>query len=222
MIISIHQPDFMPWIGYFDKIKESNVHIFLDDVQFSRRGWTHRDKIFSVSENMAKWITVPIKKKSKYDQKIKDVIIDNSVDWKKKHLGQIKTNYNKSKNFNIVFSKINFIYSKNHNYLIDLNIEIINSFCEFLKIKRKMEFSSNMSLNSSASDRIIEILKKKSCKNYITGLPSKNYLEMSNFKKNNIEINWHILNDSIYKKNYKNFDKNLSAIDYLMNTNEKF
>ena len=61
MTTVIHQPDFMPWMGYFNKIQNSDLLIHLDDVQFSRRGWTHRDKIRI--HNNHTWLTIPIEKK---------------------------------------------------------------------------------------------------------------------------------------------------------------
>ena len=80
MPISIHQPDFIPWVGYFEKIRLSKKFYILDDVQLSRRGWTHRDKL--IINNIEKWITIPIKK-GNYDSLIKDIEIDNDIQWKK-------------------------------------------------------------------------------------------------------------------------------------------
>ena len=85
MIATIHQPDFMPWIGFFDKIKKSDVYIILDDVQFSRSGWTHRDKFLS-KDRKIQWLTVPIKKKGNFFSKISDVQIDYQTNWIDKHL----------------------------------------------------------------------------------------------------------------------------------------
>lgn len=215
MIATIHQPDFMPWVGYFDKIKNSDILIFLDDVQFSRRGWTHRDKI-KIS-NYSKWITIPVKKKNNYYQEIKDVQIEEGYNLKKHHLNLIKEAYRKSKNFDQIFPGLENIYNKKFKFLIDINVEIIHLFCAMFEIERKIFFSSNSSLKSKSSNRLVDILNIYKSKKYLTGEPSKNYIDLDIFNKNQIEIIWHKLDEKEYKKKYDKFDKSLSALDFLMN-----
>ena len=215
MITTIHQPDFMPWIGYFDKIKSSNLLIYLDDVQFSRTGWTHRDKI-KILDNYS-WLTVPIEKKNNYYQLIKDVQIKDSHDLPKIHLSLIKNAYRKSKNFDHVFPDLETIYNKKFKFLIDINIEIIDLFCNILDIKKKTLFSSEYNLETKSSERLIGLLEVNNSKRYITGEPSKSYIDVDLFKKKEIEIIWHELDEKEYIKKQSKFDRNLSTLDFLMN-----
>ena len=103
MIVTIHQPDFLPWLGFFDRWEKSDLYIVLDDVQFIRRGWQHRDKI-KTSQGI-KWLTVPVIKKNKYFQKINEVKINNSIDWRKNHLNIIEESYRKADNLDTVNQK---------------------------------------------------------------------------------------------------------------------
>ena len=214
----IHQPDFMPWIGYFDKMKTSNLIIYLDDVQFSRTGWTHRDKI-KVS-NTHSWLTVPVEKKNNYYKSIKDIKIKDPNLLKLKHSDIIKNAYQKSRNFENIFPSLLEIYNKNHKFLIDLNIDFINLFCDYLDVKINTKFSSEFKINSSKSDRLIELLQINNAKDYLTGIPSKSYLDQILFERKNININWHILDEKNYKKKYKYFNKNLSTLYFIMNKND--
>ena len=91
MIVAIHQPDFLPWLGFFDRWQKSDLHIVLDDVQFLRRGWHNRDKV-KVPGGVA-WLTVPILKKGRYGQPLQETLIDNSRPWRRKHLGMIRDSY---------------------------------------------------------------------------------------------------------------------------------
>ena len=75
-IIVIHQPDLIPWIGFFDRLIKSDIFVVLDNVQYIRRGWHHRDKIKTASGST--WLTVPVKKKGRYEQLINEVEIDYS------------------------------------------------------------------------------------------------------------------------------------------------
>ncbi len=215
MPISIHQPDFIPWVGYFEKIRLSKKFYILDDVQLSRRGWTHRDKL--IINNIEKWITIPIKKKGNYDSLIKDIEIDNDIQWKKKHLSSIKMSYGKAQNFAFIFQIINDIYNKNYNYLIDLNIDFIEKICEILKINVNMELTSSLKTNLYGSNRILEIIKLNSQKIYLTGEPSLRYLDVNSFKNAGITIKIFKFNINEYKKKYFKFNSKISCLDYLFN-----
>ena len=85
MIVSISQPAYLPWLGYFDRIFKSDLHIVLDNVQLERRGFTHRNKI-RVGDSWS-WLTVPLQIKNQYsdDMNIYHVNINNESNWKKKH-----------------------------------------------------------------------------------------------------------------------------------------
>ena len=97
MVLSILQPSFIPWIGYFDIIRKSDFVIFLDHVQFNKRSWQQRNSIKTPNGNI--FLTVPVHTKGKFHQKINEVKIDNSKNYIDSHLKSIYQNYNKSKHF---------------------------------------------------------------------------------------------------------------------------
>ncbi len=92
MIVSVHQPQYLPWLGYFDKIERSDIFVFLDNVQFKKNEWQNRNKI-KTSEGW-QWLSVPVI--HKFMQKISEVKINNTVWWGKKHLNALVTNYSKA------------------------------------------------------------------------------------------------------------------------------
>lgn len=220
MIISIHQPDFIPWTGFFDKIKRSNKFYFLDDVQFARRGWTNRDKI--IINSSQDWLTVPVIKKGSFNQLIRDVKIDSSLDWKKKHLNTIKFNYKKTLNFPIFYDLLEEIYVKKFEFLIDFNLELISLILKILEINTQLFYSSDLNLKNQNSDKILSIVLKSKSKSYLTGTPSLDYLDLNSFKKNNINVIIHDFNVKEYQENYENFKKELSVVDYIFNGKKIF
>ena len=210
MIATIHQPDFMPWIGFFDKIKKSDTYIILDDVQFSRSGWTHRDK-FLIKDNKIQCLTIPIKKKGNYFSKISDIEINYQTSWMEDHLNFFYFNFKNDHNYKKIIKIIENIYQKKYERLFELNIELIKNILLELKIKKKIIYSSDLNIQSNGSEKIIDILKSIKCKKYLTGIPSQNYLKLDDFKKNNIEIIWH----KPENLNINNKLINISVINYM-------
>lgn len=214
MNVTIHQPDFLPWLGFFDKWASSDLYIILDDVQFLRRGWHHRDKI--KTRDGVRWITVPVIKRGKYDQLIRDVEIDNSTDWRTKHLKTIEFNYKKAPNFEYFFRKINDIFSINDNMLIDLNMNLLNFVAKELGITAPAVFASDYYIKTTSTQRLVDLVKKVGGDVYLTGAGSKNYLDEALFSEAGIKVRWHQFDFPAYPQLHGKFEKNLSVLDFLM------
>lgn len=220
MVVTIHQPDFLPWLGFFDRWQKSDLYIILDDVQFLRCGWHHRDKI--KTKDGIKWLTVPVLKKGKYLQLIKDVKIDNSVNWRSKHLRMIELNYKKTANFEHCFQKIKEAYNKKYSFLIDLNTEFLYWVSRELQITTPVIFASDFNVKSAATQRLADLTKNAGGTAYLTGLGSKKYLEEPLFKKDNIKILWQEFQHPAYRQLHGEFVSNLSVLDYLMNESKPY
>ncbi|NQT90517.1 MAG: WbqC family protein [Candidatus Omnitrophica bacterium] len=214
MRVTIHQPDFLPWLGFFDRWKNSDLYIILDDVQFLRRGWHHRDKI--KTKDGARWLTVPVTKKGRYEQLIRDVEIDNSTDWRTKHIKTIEVNYKKAPNFNGCFGKIEAIYGKNHSLLIDLNMDLLRFIAEELKITTPVKFSSDCGIETASTQKLIDLVRAEGAAEYLTGIGSGDYLDESLFEKAGISVVWQEFSHPVYKQLHGEFLPMLSSLDYLM------
>ena len=214
MIVTIHQPDFLPWLGFFDRWEKSDIYIILDDAQFLRRGWHHRDKI--KTKEGAKWLTVPVIKKGRYHQLIREVEIDYSTDWRDKHLKTIEMNYKKAPNFEHCFNKLKDIYNKNHLILIDLNINLLQFVAEELGITTSIAFASDYDVQKNSTQRLVDLVKSVSGTEYLTGLGSKDYLDESRFFKENIRVILHEFRHPVYKQLHGEYIPELSSLDYLM------
>lgn len=211
------QPTFMPWLGYFNIIKSSDIFVFLDDVQFKKRSWHQRNKI--LINKKEGYLTIPAISKSRFNQKINEVIMDNDQQWKIKHIKTLKNNYSKHEYFDETFSIINAIYQNNYEKLLDLNVNFIKSVLNFLSIETKIIFSSQFNLSSSKENRILELCKIIKAKKYISPIGSKIYLKDGEiFKKNNIELEYIDYQYKVYKqKKIEKFVPRLSVIDAMFN-----
>jgi hypothetical protein len=214
MVVTIHQPDFLPWLGFFDRWKRSDLYIVLDDVQFLRRGWHHRDKIKTA--NGKAWLTVPVIKKNKYNQKIREVKIDNSRLWRPKHLGLIRESYRKAVNFDKIFPELERIYEKKHNSLLTFNLELLEWVAGILNINTPKISSSEINVRERKTSRLVDICRKTNGDTYLAGLGSKDYVDEELFKDAGIKLVWQTFNHPIYPQLYGRFEEKLSVLDYLM------
>ena len=94
MRVTILQPSYLPWLGFFEQMSRSDKFVLLDDVQYTRRDWRNRNRI-RVDEGWI-WLTVPVLQKNKFAQNLLETRIDNSVPWRKKHLYTLRQYYCKT------------------------------------------------------------------------------------------------------------------------------
>jgi hypothetical protein len=214
MIVTIHQPDFIPWLGFFSRWAKSDLFILLDDVQFLRRGWHHRDRI--KTQHGAHWLTIPIKKKGKYSQLINEVEIDNSNDWCCAHLETLKHAYSRAPYYQTVIRELEKVYQVPGESLRDFNIGMLKCLAQFFHINTEICLSSDLKVGSSSAEKLIKLVKAVKGKTYLTGMGSKAYLEEKLFQEENIHVIWEDYQQPQYEQLHGDFSSNLSAIDYLM------
>lgn len=212
MFISIHQPEHLPWPGFFNKIKSVDQFVILDDVEF-RKGYYHnRNKILD-NTNKEEWVTIPLIKSSNKDKiNQKKIKID---DFKRinSYKNKIYNSYKNTNYFELYEEEFFSIYQKDYKYLIDLNFRLINFFLNKLQIDTKIIKSSSLDIVKKKSDLILEICKKLKATKYLSGVSGKNYLDLESFRKENIKVVFQKYDYPQYKKGFK--FPNLSTIDML-------
>ena len=224
MKVSIHQPNYMPWLGFFDKMAKSDIFVIFDDVQFPRgkKHFGHRNKIKTNAGS--KWLTVPIKNKSDMVS-FNDTIINYDLDWNAKHLSLIESFYKKAPFFNDYFSDIENILKKQYKSLEQLSTQLIYYFRAKLSIYPQaiVKSSTISESNLSGLDKILDILNNLRATEYITGSGpgSERYIDVDEFKKRNIELTWQEYEHPKYNQLFGEFVPYLSVLDLLFNHGEE-
>lgn len=213
-IITIHQPDFLPWLGFFDRWKNSHLLILLDDVQFIRRGWHHRDRIKTAGGS--DWLTLPVLKKGKYHQEIRDVTMDTSLDWRNRLLEKIRHAYAKAPGFALTFPDIRKILEKSGDRLLTLNILLLEYCAYRLKIKTPFCLASELNVPGTATSRLVNLVSATEGSHYLTGTGSRAYLEENLFHAAGIKVIWQNFQHPEYPQLHGPFIPMLSVLDYLM------
>jgi hypothetical protein len=213
MIASIHQPAYLPWLGYFDKISKSDVHIFFDDAQYSKNNLFNRNRIKTQIGEL--WLTVPVRYKS--GRSICETEIDNSGNWREKHWKTITCNYSKTLFFKEYAGIFEEIYSRDWKILSDLTIAMNETICEIMGIKTKFYRSSELKSEGMSNEKLINLCKTVGADVYLSGQGAKVYMKEDLFREHGITVEYQEFSYSRYPQAWGDFIPNLSVIDYLFN-----
>ena len=223
MRLSVHQPQYIPWLGYFDKIAKSDCFVFLDEVQYKHREFQNRNKIRT--KNGWIWLSVPVESKGKGRQRIRDIKIDDTFPWQHKHKGSLETWYGRAPFFKEHFPVFQEIFEKKWEKLKDLNVYIIEYILKILNIKTPIYYESGLDIKSTKTDRIIEICRKLKADTYFSGIGGRQYLEEDRIKRAGLDLVYQEFRHPIYKQQFmkskSDFIPYLSIIDLLFNEGQK-
>jgi hypothetical protein len=216
MIIGILQPGYLPWLGFFEQMDKSDVFVNYDDVQYDKEGWRNRNRIKTA--NGIQWLTVPVHMKLTEHPLLIDIKIDNTVNWRKKHLASIKQNYAKAPFFKDYIDIFEFAYLKEWEYLVDLDIYFIAKLAECLGMGNKNIIrSSTLDLKGDRIGRLINLCKLFGADTFYEGAAGKNYIDENEFLSHGIKVKFQNYQHPIYNQLYGDFIPYLSVIDLLFN-----
>lgn len=213
MIIATHQPNYIPWLGYFYKISKCDVFVFLDDVQFSKKG-AHNYHFIKGIEGSVK-LNIPVK--HNYTDPINEVRTNDNGGWKNRHLDLVHNFYKDAPFFDEVFSDYKTVLSADYNNLAELNISIIKMISHKFGFEKKFIKSSELNLKSINEKKIIDICENLGATVYYSGKGAKAYQNEENFCKRNIKLIYDDFMPMQYKQMYGEFLANVSILDFLMN-----
>jgi len=214
MKVSIHQPMYLPWLGLFDRIQQSDVFVLLDNVAYSKNYFINRNKIRTKDGWL--WLTIPVSTKGAFGQEIKDVNISDS-NWQKQHWKSIFFSYQKAPFFKDHADALRELYAEPYKKLIDA----IEAFLLYLTtnfgIKTKIIKASTLNTTEGKEALILNICKSLSADQYLAGPDSRNYLNLELWRENNIAVEFHDYEHPIYTQVHGEFEPFMSAIDLLLN-----
>ena len=214
--VAILQSNYIPWKGYFDIIASVDEFIFYDDMQYTRRDWRNRNQIKTLDGR--KWLTVPVKVKGKYFQKIRDTEIDG-VNWADVHWKTLALTYRHAPFFDEVAKIIEPIYGlRKYTYLSELNQTLIRLICSYLGIQTKISNSWDYNLIDGKTERLLDLCLQAGGTEYLSGPSAKNYIEEHLFLDRGIRLSWFDYSSyPVYKQLYGEFIHEVTILDLLFN-----
>ena len=216
MIVSIHQPAYLPWLGYFHRIAMSDAHIVLDDVQFEKNSFTNRNKVRTADGWC--WLTVPVKTAGKFGNlPINEIEIAADRPWAKSHWETLRLNYSKTPFFAQHSTFFRDLYSKTWCRLADLTAEISGYLLTIFGISTRLYFSSQMKVPGRKDELVLNLCRELGASTYLSGPLGKNYLREQLFQQRGIGIQYCDYQHPVYLQTYLGFEPNMAAIDLLFN-----
>lgn len=219
MIVGIHQPNYLPYLGFFDKMMKADLFVIYDDAQFEKGEFQHRNRIRIY--HGWKWLTVPVEKKQVPINQIRiknEVTTWKGVKWADAHFKDICDNY-KDTSYYIEYEKeIKEIYEKRYDRLVELNMELINFLKDAFDIDTEIAYSSDLGFTSKSTERLAEMVEALGGDVYLSGPKGRDYLDVSLFEKKEIKVEFQDFKHPVYKQRYEEFIPNMAAIDALFNT----
>ncbi|MCP4681809.1 MAG: WbqC family protein [Desulfobacterales bacterium] len=218
MIISVHQPQYMPWLGYFDKICSADIFILLDIVQFKKNEWQNRNKIKSARG--WQWLTVPIK--YKYPQLINDVPVNNTVRWRHKHGQAILSNYKKAPYFDYLEAFFENVFTRSWELISELNIAIVKELAKALGIDTPIHIASELgTFPQDPDERLIALTRHFGADTYLAGAGGRQYMDLGKYEKNDIQVLFQDYKHPVYNQLFGEFEPYMSVIDLILNHGDK-
>jgi hypothetical protein len=216
MIVTIHQPEHLPWLGFFDKMRQADKFVLLDTTQFAKDDFQNRNRIKTAKGPT--WLTVPVYKKSKSHQLIADTEICNDRNWRQRSWSLIEQNYREASFYSEHADFFKQLYARTWTRLTDLNLEIIGYLREQLGLHTELILASELGVYEQGGTQVnLTICRELGAEVYLSGSHGRNYLDQDLFREDGIEVTYQDFKHPEYPQLWGPFQSHMSTLDLLFN-----
>ena len=217
-VVAAHQPNFLPWLGFFDKLVRADVLVLLDDVQLPRSGagtWVNRVRMLVAGRPA--WVTVPIVRAGRGVQRILDVRVDDSQPWRRRILRTIETSYGRAPGFREAFPLVREIVSHPSDRIAELNERGIRLVADALGLDTgRLARSSRLQTREQGTELLIELTRLLGGTTYLSGDGADGYLQPERYDRRGLELRFQEFRHPVYPQRDDHTVPGLSVVDALM------
>jgi hypothetical protein len=214
MIVSVHQPQYLPWLGYFEKIDRADIFVLLDTVQYKKNEWQNRNRIKTAVG--PHWLTVPVT--YRYPQRISEVGINNRERWQHRQRQAILSNYRQAPFWNLVVPLIEELLTPAWERLSPLNVSSVARLAQFLGITTPLFVASELPEFPEDPDRrLIAITKHFGADTYLAGGGGRDYMDLDLYQQSGVKVIFQEYHHPVYEQRFGPFVPFLSVLDLLFN-----
>lgn len=213
MIVSIHQPDYIPWLGFFYKVAHADTFVYLDDAQYSNDA-AHNYNLIKTPQGEHR-LKIPVD--YSFGDPLCLVRTKDELGWKEKHLKTLEMNYARAPYFHQVFPPFSQVLGKSYENLADLNAAVNGYFLNAFQIGTPVVRSSGMSLNTRREERVLDICAELGADEYLSGAGARAYQVDEHFAARGIRLTYSDYRPIAYRQCWKGFLPSLSVLDFVFN-----
>jgi hypothetical protein len=214
VIVAIHQPQYLPWLGYFDKMRQADVFCHLDNVQYKKNEWQNRNRIKTAGG--WQWLTVPVT--YRYPQTIGAVGIDSRSNWRRVHLQSLVTNYRRAPHFERIFPLLEEALSRPWERIAELNRHLVAALQALLGLEQKRTVcAAAIDASTDPTGRLIDICRALGGDTYLAGAGAAGYMDFDRFRREGIRVIVQDFRHPVYPQLFGGFESHLSVVDLLFN-----
>jgi hypothetical protein len=217
VIVSINQPGYLPWLGYFSRILASDLHIVLNHVQFEKNSFVNRNKVRTAQGWT--WLTVPLRTKGRFGRlAIHEVETDDTRGWSQKHWSTLRQSYARAPHFAEHARFFEDLFARPWPRLAELLQASTSYLLEHgFGIRTPLRYSSAMAVSGQKSELVLNLCRAAGARVYLAGPLGRDYLDLSAFRRAGIEVRFHEFSHPLYRQAYPGFQTAMSAVDLLFN-----
>lgn len=219
MILTAHQPVYLPWCGLFHKIAMADMFISFNQVQYQPKDWNNRNLIKTHSGPT--YLTVPVLRKGYLHKSISDIEINNSLPWARKHWKSISMAYASAPFFDKYKDFFESIYSRQWDRLVELNEALLVGLLDLLRIPVPVRSAGDWDFEGEKSNLVLDMCQKVGATKYISGAMGVDYVDISSFENARIELYFQDYEHPTYPQLHGEFVSHLSVLDLLFNCGDR-
>jgi hypothetical protein len=219
MILTAHQPVYLPWLGLFHKIALADAFVSFDQVQYVPKDFISRNRIKTPTG--AIWLTVPAKKTDHFNKKIAEIEVDNSLPWRRKHWRTLQVAYSKAPFFKTYAPFFEDLYARDWTHLADLDVFVLEWLLKTLDIRVPVKLARSIEFSGQKSELVLDMCRKLHADCYIFGALGRDYADVDAFRHAGVRVLFQDYIHPVYPQLHGDFVSHLSVIDLLFNCGGK-
>lgn len=216
-IVAIHQPNFFPWLGFFDKLIRCDVFVLLDDVQFPKTGGTWMNRVKLLSNGSPIWVTAPIVRAYHGTRRISEIQINEATPWREKLVRTVYASYAQTPYFRELFQVFEPLILNSAHSLLEYNHFSIETMAGLFGIDtQKIVLGSSLNVSSHSTDMLVEMTRAVGGTAYLSGDGAGGYQEAEKFAQAGLALMFQNYTHPLYKQiRSEKFVAGLSVLDAL-------
>jgi hypothetical protein len=218
-VVAIHQPNFFPWLGYFNKLAQADSFIVLDNVQFPKTGGTWMNRVRLLVNGQPDWVSMPVVRAYHGVRMVREMKINNTIPWRKKLVKTIEQSYGRAPYFNEVQPVLRRLIENPVGDLSEFNLAAFRAVAVAVGLDpTRLILGSTLNVKGEATDLLIAMVQAVGGTAYLCGGGAGGYQEDERFAAAGIKLLYqHFEHPTYPQANTERFYAGLSVIDAMMN-----